>query len=45
MHFSLQLFEQINVRCTFINTASCDEQHALYRIVLTEVSDDLEAFW
>ena len=28
----------------FINTASCDEEHALYRIVLAQVSDDLEAF-
>ena len=29
-----------------MNTASCDEQHALYGIVLTfKVSDDLEAFW
>ena len=29
------VIEQINVGCTFINTASCDKQHALYRIVLT----------
>ena len=29
------VIEQINVRCTSINTASCDEQQALYRIVLT----------
>ena len=28
------VIEQINIRYTFINTASCDEQHALYRIVL-----------
>ena len=28
------VIEQINIRCTFINTASFDEQHALYRIVL-----------
>ena len=34
VHFSLQL---IDIRCTFINTASCDEQHSLYRIVLTYV--------
>ena len=34
LHFSLQLLN-INIRCTFINIASCDEQHALYRIVLT----------
>ena len=33
--FGLLKPEQINVRCTFTNTASCDEQHALYRIVLT----------
>ena len=33
-----------NVHCVFINTVSCDEQHGLYRIVLTYVSDDLEAF-
>ena len=39
------VIEQINVRCTFINTASCDEHHALYRIILPKVSDDLEAFW
>ena len=35
VHFSLLVIEQINVSCTFINIASCDEQHALYRIVLT----------
>ena len=44
VHFSLQLLKKINIRCTFINTVSCDEQHGLYRIVLTYVSDDLEAF-
>ena len=33
--FFFAVIEQINVRCTLINTASCDEQHALYRIVLT----------
>ena len=34
----------INIRRAFINTARCDEQRALYRIVLTQASDDLEAF-
>ena len=29
------VIEQMDIRCTFINTASCDEQHTLYRIVLT----------
>ena len=29
---------------TFMNTVSCDEQHGLYGIVLTYLSDDLEAF-
>ena len=29
------VIEQINIRCTLKNTANCDEQHALYRIVLT----------
>ena len=33
--FFFAVIEQINIRCTFINTASCDEQHALHRIVLT----------
>ena len=33
--FFFAVIEQINVKCTFINTASCYEQHALYRIVLT----------
>ena len=45
--FFFAVIEQINImciRCTFINTVSCDEQHGLYRIVLTYVSDDLEAF-
>ena len=45
VHFSLQLLNKYqNIRCTFINTVSCDEQRGLYRIVLTYVSDDLEAF-
>ena len=43
--FFFAVIQQINIRCSLINTASCDEQHALYRIVLTLVSDDLEAFW
>ena len=34
VHFSLQLLNK-TLRCTFIDTANCDEQHALYRIVLT----------
>ena len=38
------VIEQINIRCTFINTVSCDEQHGLYRIVLSHVNDDLEGF-
>ena len=38
------VIEQINIRYTFVNTVSCDEQHGLYRIVLTYVSNDLEAF-
>ena len=42
--FFFAVIEQINIRCTFINTVSCDEQHGLYRIVLTHLSDDLEAF-
>ena len=29
------VIEEINIRCTFINTASCAEQHALYRIAST----------
>ena len=29
------VIEQINIRCTFINTVSCEEQHGLYKIVLT----------
>ena len=33
--FFLAVIEQINIRCSFINTASCDELHALYRFVLT----------
>ena len=33
--FFFAVIEQIIIRCTFVNTASCDEQHALYRIVLT----------
>ena len=45
VHFPLQFnIEQINIRSTFINTVSCDEQQGLYRIVLTEVSDGLEDF-
>ena len=43
VHF-FAVIEQINIRCSFINTVSCDEQHGLYRIVLTYVNDDLEAF-
>ena len=43
--FFFAVIEQINIRRTFINTASCDEQHALYRIVLAQVSDDPEVFW
>ena len=42
--FFFVAIEQINIRCTFISTASCDEQHGLYRIILAYVSDDLEAF-
>ena len=42
--FFFAVIEQISIRCTFINTVSYDEQHGLYRIVLTYVSDDLEAF-
>ena len=35
MCISLQLLKKlINIRCSFINTASCNEQHALYGIVL-----------
>ena len=45
MSIFFAVIEQINIRCTFMNTASCGKQHALYRIVLTQVSDDLEAFW
>ena len=37
--FFFAVIEQIYTKCTFINTASRDEQHALYRIVLTQVSD------
>ena len=47
VHFSLQLLNKctfICARCSFINTISCDEQHELYRIVLTYVSDDMKAF-
>ena len=33
--FFFAVIEQINVKCTFINTASCDKQHALYKIVFT----------
>ena len=44
MCFFFAVIEQINIRCTFINTVSCDEQHGFYRIVLSYVSDDLEAF-
>ena len=33
VHF-FAVIEQINITCTFINTVSCDEQHALYRIAL-----------
>ena len=33
--FFFAVIEQINIRCTFLNTLSCDEQHGLYRIVLT----------
>ena len=44
VQFFFAVVEQINIRCTFINTVSCEEQHGLYRIVLTYVSDDLEAF-
>ena len=40
VHF-FAVIEQMNIRCIFINTVSCDEQHGLYRIVLTYVSDDL----
>ena len=40
----LAVIEQINIRCTFINAVSCDEQHGLHRIVLTYVTDDLDAF-
>ena len=43
VHF-FAVIEQIYIRCTFINTVSCDEQHGYYRIVLTYVNDDLEAF-
>ena len=25
------VIEQINIRCTFINTVSCDEQYGLYK--------------
>ena len=35
VHFFSEIIEQINIRCTFINTASCDDQHSLYRIVST----------
>ena len=33
--FFFAVIEQINTECTFINTASRDEQHVLYRLVLT----------
>ena len=39
VHFVFAVIEQINIRCTFINKVSCDEQHGLYRIVLTYMSD------
>ena len=35
VNFFFAVIEQINITCTFINTVSCDEQHGLYRIVLT----------
>ena len=37
VHFFFAVIEQINIKSifTFINTVSCDEQHGLYRIVLT----------
>ena len=39
MYFFFAVIEQINMRCTFLNTASCNKQHTLYRIVLTLVGD------
>ena len=33
--FEVEFGSQINITHTFIITASCDEQYALYRIVLS----------